>query len=112
MPVINYKKSNPEKVNSTFSRRICSLDSLMVVICDFTNGPAPEPDPPHSHPHEQITYVEKGELWFFLDGVKHKLSEGDIVAIPPGVNHCIQNISPHVRLIDSFHPVREDFLKK
>ena len=84
----------------------------MIVVCDFTNGPAPKPDPPHSHPHEQITYVAEGDLFFFLNNEKYKLQKGDIFSVPSGIPHCIQTISNHVRLIDSFSPVREDFLKK
>lgn len=82
----------------------------MVVVCDFTNGPAPKPDAPHSHLHEQITYVAEGDLYFFLNGEKHKLTKGDIISVPPEVKHCIQNLSKYVRLIDSFSPVRKDFL--
>jgi mannose-6-phosphate isomerase-like protein (cupin superfamily) len=111
MTVHKHSCSNPEKVSETFRRSVIHLDNLMVVICDFTNGPAPEPDPPHSHPHEQITYVAKGELYLFIGNEKHHLEEGDIFAVPSGMPHCIQNISGHVRLIDSFTPVRSDFLK-
>jgi quercetin dioxygenase-like cupin family protein len=112
MPVI--KKDDPvtEKMSPTFERRIASLDKLMVVVCDFTGGPAAEPDKPHSHPHEQITYVAEGELFLFIGEEKHRLSKGDIFVAPPDVPHGIQTLSSHVRLIDSFSPVREDFLKK
>ena len=84
----------------------------MVVVCDFTNGPAAQPDPYHSHPHEQITYVAEGDLFLFLEKQKHHLTTGDIFTVPPRVPHCIQSISSHVRLVDSFSPVREDFLRK
>jgi quercetin dioxygenase-like cupin family protein len=111
MPVYKQKITKPEKLSDTHERRLSYLNNLMVVVCDFTNGPAPQPDPMHSHTHEQITYVEKGELLFFLGKEKHHLHKGDICTIPSGVPHCIQTISKHVRLIDSFSPVRKDFLK-
>ena len=100
-----------EEVKEGFRRRITHLDNLMVVVCDFTNGPATRPDPPHSHPHEQITYVAEGELFLFLGEEKHQLSPGDVFLVPPDLPHCIQTISAHVRLIDCFSPIREDFLK-
>ncbi len=112
MPVHFEKSDKPEKLSSVFERRIAHLDNLMMVVCDFTNGPAPEPDKPHSHPHEQITYVAEGELFFFTGDEKHHLTRGDIFTVPSGVSHCIQTISNPVRLIDSFSPVRQDFLKK
>jgi quercetin dioxygenase-like cupin family protein len=110
MPVFKQDQSEPEKLTDTFKRRICHLRNLMVVVCDFTNGPAEEPDPPHSHQHEQITYVAEGELFLFLEEEKYLLKKGDIFTVPSGIPHCIQTISSHVRLVDSFSPVREDFL--
>ena len=112
MAVLKSRDTEFVKVTDTYRRKISMLDNLMVVICEFTNGPAAEPDPPHSHTHEQITFVEKGRLYFFLDGKRHILGEGDIVTVPSGVPHSIQNITPFVRLIDSFTPLRDDFLKK
>jgi quercetin dioxygenase-like cupin family protein len=112
MPVIIERKTQPEKVSSSHKRRIVNLEKLMVVVCDFTNGPAAEPDKPHSHHHEQISYVAEGELFLFLGSEKHTLTKGDIFAVPPDVPHCIQNISSFVRLVDSFSPIREEFLIK
>jgi quercetin dioxygenase-like cupin family protein len=111
MAVYKEKESSPVKVSSGFERRVSHLENLMVAVCDFTNGPAPRPDPLHSHPHEQILYVAEGELFFFIGDEKHHILKGDICTIPSGVPHSIQIISKHVRLIDSFSPVRQDFLK-
>jgi quercetin dioxygenase-like cupin family protein len=112
MAVYKENETTSEKISQFFKRRIINLENLMVVVCDFTNGPADKPDPPHSHQHEQITYVAEGDLFFFLNSEKFKLRKGDVFSVPPDVPHCIQTISNHVRLIDSFSPVREDFLKK
>jgi len=111
MAVIKEKQTIAEKMSPVFERRIAHLENLMTVVCDFTNGPADEPDKPHSHPHEQITYVAEGDLYLFLGEEKHHLTTGDIFTVPPELPHCIQTISPRVRLIDSFSPVRKDFLK-
>lgn len=100
-----------EKVSSDYERRIIHLNDLMVVICDFSNGPMKNPDPPHSHPHEQITYVAEGELTFFRGDQKFHLLKGNIISIPSGIPHCIQTISSSVKLIDSFTPVRKEFIK-
>ena len=100
-----------EKIAPGHERRISYLNNLMVVICDFTSGPMEIPEKPHSHPHEQITYVEEGELYFFIGEERLLLKKGDIVSIPSETSHCIQNISTFVRLIDSFSPIREDFLE-
>ena len=108
-------KENPiihEKLSPDFERSISYLDNLMVVVCDFMNGPMKNPDPPHSHPHEQITYVAEGDLFFYMDKEERKLGTGDVITIPSGIPHCIKTLSNHVRLVDSFNPVRKDFLQR
>jgi quercetin dioxygenase-like cupin family protein len=85
-------------------------DNLMMVIFDFEDGPADAPDPLHSHPHEQISYIVSGKLIYFLGEEQRTLEAGDMVTIPPDVPHAIQALTPTVRLADAFTPVREDFL--
>jgi quercetin dioxygenase-like cupin family protein len=94
------------------TRYLANSKNLMVVVIDIDDGPLDQPDPPHSHLHEQITYVAEGDLLFFLENESTKLQAGDIVVIPPNIPHTIQPLSQHVRLIDSFSPVRDDFLEK
>jgi len=84
--------------------------SLMMVIFDFEDGPAAAPDPLHSHPHEQISYIVSGKVIYFIGGEQQTLEAGDMVTIPPNVTHAIQALTPTVRLADALTPVREDFL--
>jgi quercetin dioxygenase-like cupin family protein len=102
-------ESHPEVIKPGLKRRLLHLDNLMTVVIDFEN-PMEEPDPPHAHPHEQITYVAEGELWFFIGEEKYRLQKGDLIKIPSGIPHTVQTLTPNVRLIDSFSPVRQDFL--
>jgi quercetin dioxygenase-like cupin family protein len=44
-------------------RRLGYTDNLMMTTIDFYNGPQDEPDPPHTHSHEQISYVVDGEIF-------------------------------------------------
>lgn len=91
-------------------RRITHLDNLMVAVIDFTGGTMKEPDPYHSHVHEQITYVASGRLKFIIEGEEKELQEGDTITIPSGKKHTIQTLTQEVRLVDSFSPIRQDFL--
>lgn len=92
-----------------FERTLSSLNNIMVAVCRFSNGPAERPDDPHSHPHEQITYVAEGEVMFYLGEKELKLKKGDLIAIPANVRHCIRTLTRTVVLVDSFSPVRTDF---
>jgi quercetin dioxygenase-like cupin family protein len=92
-------------------RRWIKTDNLMMVNIAFSNGPTTKPDPLHSHPHEQVSYLVEGEIYLFVDNdEKVHLTPGDKFAIPPNIPHTIQRLTPVVRLIDCFTPVREDFL--
>ncbi len=112
MPVIKRSESPVQDVHPGLQRRIAYLGKLMMTVCDFTGGPMSEPEKQHTHPHEQITYVEEGELWLFLGKEKHHLGKGDIFSVPPGLPHSIQTLSGFVRLVDSFSPIREDYILK
>ena len=93
-------------------RYLTHTDHLMMVVVDFSNGPSEQPDPPHSHLHEQTTYVAEGKVLFFLGDTPYELSAGDMIAVPPNIPHTIQLLTPRVRLVDAFNPIREDFLEK
>jgi quercetin dioxygenase-like cupin family protein len=111
MTVLRQSDVTPEPIAEGRARYLVHTDDLMVVVIDFVDGPASEPDPPHSHPHQQITYVAEGALYFFIDGEPHKLGPGDLITVPSSVPHTIQLLSEKVRLVDTFSPIREDFLQ-
>lgn len=92
-------------------RRWIKTDNLMMINIEFRDGPTLKPDPFHSHPHEQVSYLVEGEIYLFVEGhEKEHLKAGDKFAMPSNVPHTIQRLTPIVRLIDCFTPVREDFL--
>jgi quercetin dioxygenase-like cupin family protein len=105
------QNSDWTKVAPGLRRKLIHTDHLMVVIVEFTNGPAQHPDPFHHHPHEQASYIAEGELILFMEGVgEQQLKKGDLFAVPSGIPHTVQTLTRVVRIIDSFTPLREDFL--
>ena len=82
---------------------------LNVMICRFTFEPFLV-TPEHTHPHEQMTLVVKGKVRFFIDGVEHIMSPGDVIHFPPHNRHGATMMDEEVVLIDIFSPIREDFL--
>ena len=111
MPVIKQNDSPREAIAPGRARYISHTDNLMMVVIDFNDGPNDEPDAPHHHPHEQITYVAEGELLFFLDGIPHRLSTGDMITVASNIPHMVQPLTEKVRLVDTFNPIREEFLQ-
>ena len=66
--------------------------------------------PVHSHPHEQITLIERGRVRFSVDGVDRVVSAGDVLHFPSNCRHGATMLDEPVVLIDIFSPIREDFL--
>jgi quercetin dioxygenase-like cupin family protein len=112
MPTLLFDEVPYEKVREGLSRKIIHTANLMTVLLDFTDGPWVSPEPYHSHPHEQTSYVESGEILFHCEGEEDRhLKAGDMFAVPSGQRHTIRLLTEEARLIDSFTPLREDFLK-
>ena len=111
MTVVKRAATTPEVIAAGRTRYLAHSDHLMMVVIDFEDGPQDQPDPPHSHPHEQVTYVAAGDLLFFINGEPQRLTAGDVITVPPDAPHTIQLLSAHVRLVDTFSPIREDFLR-
>ena len=98
-------------VKSGTTRSVVYTRNLMMAIIDITSGPWEEPESYHSHPHEQIAYVAEGEIIFYCeDRPEEHLKQGDTYAVPSGKKHTIKALTGNVRLIDSFTPIREDFI--
>ena len=110
MGTLKQNEAIKESIANDRSRYLAHTGHLMMAVIDFNDGPTSAPDPPHDHPHEQVTYVAEGEILFFYDGAPTRLGPGDIYTVPPNVPHSIQLLTSHVRLVDTFTPLREDFL--
>jgi quercetin dioxygenase-like cupin family protein len=111
MGFIMQEQQAREVIGEKRQRYLAHTDKLMMVVIDFDDGPTSEPDPPHSHPHEQMSYVVAGELIVFIGDERRQLGPGDMFTVPSDVPHSVQLLSSHVRLVDCFTPLREDFLK-
>src|SRR6476469_9531871 len=110
MAVLHYQNAKVQHPAEGIERRLVHLDKLLTAILDFSNGPQSEPDPMHSHPHEQTSYIAEGEVLFFMeDEEPQHLKAGDMFYVPSNKMHGIQLLTKTARLIDSFSTVREDF---
>ena len=111
MPILKNEASSRVFVHNGLSRQIIHTDNLMTVVNEFMDGPWNEPEPLHSHPHQQTGYIAEGEVIFYCEGEKdHRLVKGDIFCVAANVKHTIKCLTPIVRIVDSFTPIREEFL--
>lgn len=111
MAVLQFDKIPYEKVKDGIQRKIMHTKKLMTVLIDFSNGPWEELEPPYSHLHEQTSYVAEGEIILYCeDEPDQHLKAGDMFAVPSGKKHTVKLVTKEVRLVDSFNPIRKDFL--
>ena len=73
----------------------------------FVQGTAGASFPEHQHPHEQTVIVLEGELELYVGGETHRLTPGQVFAIPANVPHAGKALVA-TRVLDVFSPVRED----
>lgn len=64
--------------------------------------------PEHNHPHEQIANIIEGRFELNIQGEIQILTPGIVAVIPSNAKHSGKAISA-CKIIDSFHPVREDY---
>jgi quercetin dioxygenase-like cupin family protein len=110
MTALKYNEMSATTIRDGVERRLGHTENLMIVLVDFYDGPKAQPDPPHSHPHEQVSYVAAGEILFVMDDRQTRLGPGDVFLVPSGKPHSIQQLTEHVRLVDCFTPIRDDFV--
>ena len=106
--ITDWDKIPVENVSEGIERQMVVGQNMMV--CRFRFAPNVV-TPEHTHPHEQITMVMKGKVKFFVDGIPHMMSPGDVLHFPPHNLHGATMLDEEVILIDVFSPIREDFLK-
>ena len=97
-----------EQLNESARRQILGYDDqIMMVKIEFLTGGT---GAVHSHVHCQCSYVASGIFEFEIDGVKKVVKTGDGLYMEPNVLHGVKCLETGI-LIDTFSPVRADFLK-
>lgn len=62
----------------------------------------------HAHAHEQVVNVLAGSIELTVNGEVRRLRPHDVVLVPPNATHSARAVT-FCRVLDVFHPVREDF---
>jgi len=97
-----------EDLGEGVSRQILGYDEhLMLVKVCFEKGAIGYT---HKHFHSQCTYVASGSFEVTISGEKQILSIGDGFYAEPDTDHGVICLESGI-LLDSFSPVRKDFLK-
>jgi quercetin dioxygenase-like cupin family protein len=106
MPFLDLNKLPALEIAPGIVGRIVTADSMTVAHVSIVAGSVL---PEHEHVNEQVVNVIEGELQLTVGDEKHSLVPGTAMVLPSNVPHSGKAITD-VRVIDVFHPVREDFI--
>ena len=101
----NVNEMEPKELFAGMKARFIHSDNMTFAYWDIAAGSSL---PEHSHPHEQVVNVIEGEFDLTVNGETKNVRPGSVVVIPSNATHsanCLQN----GRVLDVFHPVREDY---
>ncbi|MFC6295198.1 cupin domain-containing protein [Lactiplantibacillus daoliensis] len=101
--------------DNTLRKVVAHGDGLMDTLVIFERGLKPDATIPfHKHVHVQTTYVLKGSFKFAIKYSDHtdvqEVHVGDSIYFPSNHEHGCIPLEDDSRLLDSFTPIREDFL--
>ncbi len=68
--------------------------------------------PVHSHPHEEMIIVLKGELDTILEGKKYRMASGDVMPVDADIAHGVQVLDNECVLLEIFAPARKEYEEK
>jgi quercetin dioxygenase-like cupin family protein len=90
----------------TITTRTCAGDNIQFSLVVIPAGGVVEE---HSHVNEQMGLVLDGELDFTIGGETKRLRPGDVFRIPGGVPHSVVAGDKPVKVLDVFHPIRDEY---
>jgi len=102
---IELNSSEEKEIVPGFFARFVHSENMTITYWNIKAGSSL---PAHSHPHEQISSMIKGEFELTVDGTPHLLKQNDVFVIPSGIPHSGKAITD-CKIIDTFYPIREDY---
>ena len=106
MSFFNVNELPPLELAPGIVGRIVTADSVTVAHVTLASGSTLSE---HAHIHEQVVNVIEGELKLTVEGKAYILVPGTSMVLPPNIPHSGEAITD-VKVIDVFHPIREDFI--
>ena len=110
-PMLQYlawKDIEKEEVNPLLYRQLIVGEQVMLARILLKKGCVV---PMHSHVNEQLSSIFEGALKFWIDGKEIVVRAGEVLVIPSNMPHKAEALEDTLA-IDTFHPPREDWIKK
>jgi len=109
--LVSWDELPTEQLSPLLGRKLISGDNVMIAHVIMEKGCVV---PKHQHVNEQITYVLKGTLRFWIGEAGSEVvdvHEGEVLHIPAWVWHKAEALEETLD-VDIFSPPRQDWLDK
>jgi quercetin dioxygenase-like cupin family protein len=102
--VIQAAKVKPFFVDKTYTSKMLidqtnSATKGVQINQGFISPGSKHADHKHNPPYDEVYLIMKGEAMVRLDGIEYDLTGGDVVHIPAGTMHAIENKSNTEELV-------------
>jgi quercetin dioxygenase-like cupin family protein len=102
-----YDRLGSTPVRSGVTRKVFTGDGATLAWTTLEPGHTPYP---HAHAYEQIVYVVSGRLRFTVGGDVTVLDAGDMIVVPPDVEHYAETLGEEPAVdLSIFTPRRDDY---
>lgn len=95
-----------EEMSPVFTRQVIHSDTMTFAKLVIKKGCIV---PEHSHPNEQLSYIESGSLLFKIGGREILVKGGEVLQIPGNVPHSAEAMEDSIAT-DLFSPPRQDWI--
>jgi len=103
----NFEGIEQEKINEGYVRRTVNGKNQMVCLVDIRPGWITKS---HKHGNDESMIILEGETACTVGDRECELKTGDIIYIPPDVEHQLTVGDKGVKMIKIFSPPRTDYL--
>lgn len=104
MPFIEGKKLSEEMFAAGVARRYLKGTNVGIAFAAMEKTESPAS---HSHEYEQVTVVVSGCLQLRVGDETRTVTPGDVILIPPGIEHAHLETIEDSFVVDIFSPPRE-----
>jgi quercetin dioxygenase-like cupin family protein len=105
MPIINLKDIKEQHIVAGFDAKFVHTENMTLAYWKVKKDAIL---PKHSHMHEQVTHVIKGEFELTIGEETKICKPGMVAVIPANIEHHGKALTD-CDLLDVFYPIREDY---
>jgi quercetin dioxygenase-like cupin family protein len=110
MKVAAYDRLSSTAVRDGVTRRVFTGDGATLAWTTLEPGHEPRP---HAHEHEQVVVMVSGRVRFTVGDESTEMGPGDMLVVPPNVEHYAETLGDEPALdLSIFTPRREEYARE